>query len=131
MIIKGEKKAEKIYRGIRQVIKIYKGALLWYRYSRERAIMAVASITSDAKSALKKAIPLKAFISFFSNTKATLEKAVAGQIKAIGQIFSGASATVKTDAVEKVEADGKAFSGAVATGDAGHTETIKADEISS
>ena len=130
MIIKGEKKAEKIYRGIRQVIKIYKGALLWYRYSRERAIMAVASITSDAKSALKKAIPLKAFISFFSNTKATLEKAVAGQIKAIGQIFSGASATVKTDAVEKVEADGKAFSGAVATGDAGHTETIKADEIS-
>ncbi|MBR5305934.1 MAG: hypothetical protein IKU47_03335 [Oscillospiraceae bacterium] len=108
MIKFGKKATEKIYYGVKQVQRIYKGVQLWYIYHIERFITAISGL--------------------LIKSTANLEKAISGQLKAIGKMFSGASATVETDVLEHTKAEGNASSIADVKGGAGHTEKIKATD---
>ena len=110
MFLFGKNESDRIYLGGKQVMRIYKGLVLWYKYRREIAVMAISKLFSGAKS--------------------TLEKAIAGALSAIAKASSGADVKIALDAVVKPKADGKATLITDVKGGVGYTATIKADDMS-
>ncbi len=110
MFLFGKNESDRIYIGGKHVLRIYKGLVLWYKYSREIAVKAISKL--------------------FSKATATLEMAIAGAMSAIGKVSSGADAKIALDAVVKPKAEGKATLITDVKGGVGYTAKIKADNMS-